>query len=134
MFRTTLLFSTSIDICGYNGLFNSFDNCQCTISLRVNGYLDVQRLTRQLILMTVTVVSLESLLFTGWFLGSSTKGTEIFWQVIVLRHNKWGILMIIVHIGRLRFVCYWHFSQYQDSYHSGTNVYNSRLKKMIPPW
>ena len=55
----------STDICGYNDLFNSFYSCEYTIALRVNGYLGMQQLIEQLILITVTAVSLEYLLFLG---------------------------------------------------------------------
>ena len=71
------MFSSSTDICGYNGLFNSFDDCEYTISMRVNVYLEVKRLTIQLVLITVTVVYLEHLLSPGMFIGSRTKGAKI---------------------------------------------------------
>ena len=117
-FKTMLIFSMSMDICGCNGWFNIFDNCENTIPLQVNVYLEVKRLIGKLILITVTVVSLESLLFPGRFLGSRTKGTNNVQWVIILRDLQWGILTSIIPIGGLQLVCYWQFSQYRDSYHS----------------
>ena len=66
-----------MDIWKYNNWFDSFDNCEYTIALRVNIYLEVQRLIRQLILIIVTVVSLEYFLFPVRFLGSKTLETLI---------------------------------------------------------
>ena len=74
LFKTTIMFSTSTYICGCNVWLNRFKNFEYTVALKVDRYLEVQQLTGQLILITVTIVYLEYVLFPSRFSGSRTKG------------------------------------------------------------